>query len=242
MDFNSRFNFDFKKTVITVGVIFLCLIVGIFIYINSRSIEEPAVETPNRDLVVDNTPIDKEIEVVEQKKTVGKLIATVKNIRDLSVRIEYDIEVGLGENKTPSIVKATSKTVFYDFYKDKMVNPGDIKVGDTIVIYATGKYTVGNLEAEVIAIGDDTSYNYGKLTAINTGDKNSYIWTLDGGMDKLVVSENTKAINGITGETLENRGLLQLKDKVLFKGSMEQTDLGNIYDCSEVITFGKSEG
>ena len=197
---------------------------GIFIYINSRSIEEPAVETPNRDLVVDNTPIDKEIEVVEQKKTVGKLIATVKNIRDLSVRIEYDIEVGLGENKTPSIVKATSKTVFYDFYKDKMVNPGDIKV------------------AEVIAIGDDTSYNYGKLTAINTGDKNSYIWTLDGGMDKLVVSENTKAINGITGETLENRGLLQLKDKVLFKGSMEQTDLGNIYDCSEVITFGKSEG
>ena len=135
MDFNSRFNFDFKKTVITVGIVLLCLVVGIFVYINSRSIEEPVVEPlPNRDLVVDNTPIDTEIEVVEQKKTVGKLIATVKNIRDLSTRIEYDIEVGLGENKTPSIVKATGVTVFYDFYKDKMINPGDIKVGDTVNI------------------------------------------------------------------------------------------------------------
>lgn len=240
MDFNSRFNFDFKKTVITVGIILLCLVVGIFVYINSRSIEEPVVEPlPNRDLVVDNTPIDTEIEVVEQKKTVGKLIATVKNIRDLSTRIEYDIEVGLGENKTPSIVKATGVTVFYDFYKDKMINPGDIKVGDIIVIYATGKYTVGNLEAEVIAIGDDTSYNYGKLTAINSGNDGSYIWTLDGGMDKLVISKDTTAINGFTGMPLENKGLLQLKDKVLFKGSMEQTDLGNIYTCSEVITFGK---
>lgn len=241
MDFNSKLNFDYKKTIIGIGIILLCLIVGIVIFISSRNIEEPIEDTtPNRELVVDNTPIDTEIEVVEQDDIVSRLIATVKNIRDLSVRIEYDIEVGLGENKTPSIVKATSKTVFYDFDLGKIVNPSDVKVGDTIVIYATGKYTVGNLDAEVIAIGDDTSYNYGKLTAINTNGNDSYIWTLDGGMEKLVVSEDSIVIDGYTGEMIENKRLMQLKDKVLYKGPMEQSDLGNIYDCTEVVTLGNN--
>lgn len=240
MEFNSRFNFDFKKTVITAICVLLCLVIGIVIFIASRNIEEPVVEDlPNRDLVVDNTPIDTEIEVIEQKKTVGRLIATIKNIRDLSTRIEYDIEVGLGENKTPSIVVAKSHTVFYDFYMNKIINPSDIKVGDTIVIYATGKYTVGNLEAEVIALGDDTSYSYGKLTAINNSTDGSYIWTLDGGLDKLIISDDTGVIDGYTGMPIQNKRLMQANDKVLYKGEMKQSDLGNIYNCSDVITFGK---
>ena len=97
------------------AVILIVIVIGVIIFINNRNIEEPPIEDDSSTIIIDSTPIVVEPEAVEQKKTVGKLIAYVKNVRDLSTRIEYDIEVGLGENTTSSIVKATGNTVFFDF-------------------------------------------------------------------------------------------------------------------------------
>ena len=244
MDLNSRLNLpeiSYKKAIVIGIVIILCLIVGIAIYISSRTPEEPIVnEDKNFELVVDSEPIITEPLDTEQEDIVGRVIATITKIRDFGTRIEYDIEVGLVENKTPSIVKANSKTVFYDMSTKKVINPSSIVEGDVIQVFATGKYTIGNLSAMLICKGDDTSYNYGEVIAINSNDSKSFIWTLDGIADKLYVGAECVFRNGYTGDIVQNHNTMQLNDKILYKGSMEQTDIGNVYYCEEIITFGNN--
>ena len=239
MDLNTG-DKNYKKLIIGIVVCIVVLIVGIGIYLASRDIEEPVIEEPKDSvIVVDKTPINTEPVVVEQDKTISRLIATVKNIRDLSTRLEMDILVGLDDKATESMVKATSKVVCVDIAKKLIINPSEIKVGDNIILYATGKYTIGNLDAYCIGLGSDTSYGYGAVTAINSHGSNSQIWTIDGIDEKLLVEKECVIIDGFTGNELDNDGILQVHERVLFKGVYSQTDVGAIYTCTEIIRLGK---
>ena len=115
MDLNSQLNtnFSFKKILIIVLVVLVCVLIGIGLYLGFREVEEPITVEPDRTLVPDTNPIkDAPPKEVEQVEALSKMVVHILKKRDLSTRIEYDIEVGLGENKTSSIVKATSSTVF----------------------------------------------------------------------------------------------------------------------------------
>ena len=241
MNLNSKLNsnFSFKKIVLIILVVLLCVLVGIGFYLGTRNIDEPVEEVPDRTLVPDNNPVKEEIpKEVEQTEAISKLTAKILKKRDLSTRMEFDIEVGVGENKTTSIVKATSSTTFFDLGSLRVINPSDVQVEDTIILYATGKYNVGNLSAEVIAIGEDTSYSFDRVISVNSNGEDSYIWVLKNSIDRLYVDKNTVITNGYTGEGIYDSNILKVGEKVLFKGTIEVTDKGNIIHCTEIITLG----
>ena len=241
MDLNSQLNsgVSFKKILIIVVVVLLCVLIGIGVYIGTRDVDEPVIEEPDRTLVPDENPIKTDTpKEVEQVEALSKLVAKITKKRDLSTRIEFDIEVGAGESKTTSIVKATSSTTFFDLGSLKVINPSDIRVEDTVILYATGKYTVGNLSAEVIALGTDTSYSFGKVISVNSNGESSYIWSLQNTSDKLYIDGNTVMKNGYTGNAFFDSNLLKVGEKILFKGTMKVTDIGNVIYCTEIITLG----
>jgi hypothetical protein len=239
MDFNLG-DKKFNKVIVIIFVAIALLIGGICIYLTTRDIEEPVVEQPeDTTIVVDKTPINTEPVIVEQDETIGCLAATVKTIKDLSTRLEFDISVGLGDKATDSRMKATSKVVCVDIAKKLIINPSEIKVGDNIIVYATGKYTVGDLDAYCIGLGTDASYGYGTVTAINSNGPNSQIWTIDGISDKLIVHKDCVLIDGFTGNELFNDGILQVNERILFKGEYAQSDIGGVYTCTEIIRLGK---
>lgn len=242
MDFNTNRLSTKKIVIISLALILIFLIIGICIYLNNRTIvEEPIIEDTPPTIIVDSDPLIIEPDAVEQSKTVGKLIAYVKNIRDLSTRIEYDIEVGLGENTTSSIVKATGNTAFFDFSTKSVAFSSDVKVGSSLVIYSTGNYNVGDLSAKAICLGTETSYNYGEIVSINSQSDGSYIWTIEGMDDKLLVDSNCILYDAYTKGTAINMGEIEKKDKLLYKGDLVTTDIGNVYRCDEIIILGKWE-
>ena len=241
MDLNSQLNtnFSFKKILIIVLVVLVCVLIGIGLYLGFREVEEPITVEPDRTLVPDTNPIkDAPPKEVEQVEALSKMVVHILKKRDLSTRIEYDIEVGLGENKTSSIVKATSSTVFFDLGSKKVINPNDIREKDTVVLYATGKYTVGNLSAELIGLGDDTSYSFARVIGVNSEGEASYIWSLKNSVDRLYVDKTTVITNGYTGDPIYDSNLLKVGEKVLFKGTVEVTEKGNFIHCTEIITLG----
>ena len=239
MDFNLN-DKKYNKIVFIIFAVIVLIVGGICIYLTTRDIEEPVVEKPvDTTIVVDKTPINTEPVIVEQDETIGRLVATIKSITDLSTRFEFDISVGLGDKATDSRMKATSKVICVDIAKKLIINPSELKVGDNIVLYATGKYTIGNLDAYCIGRGTDTSYGYGTVTAINSNGSNSQIWTIDGISEKLIVDKECVLVDGYTGYELENDGLLQVNERVLFKGDYAQSDIGGVYTCTEIIRLGK---
>lgn len=241
MNLNSQLNSgsNFKKILGIALVVLVCLLIGIGLYIGTVGVDEPVSEAPDRTLVPDENPIPSDTpQEVLQSETIGQLYAVITNKRDLSTRIEYDIEIGVGENKTSSVVKATSSTVFFDFGSKRIINPGDVRIGDNVIVYATGKHNVGNLSAAVIGLGTDTTYSYGSVIAINAEGESSYIWTLRNTYDKLYVDSNTVITNGYTGASVTQSNILKVDEKLLFKGSVQVTDMGNIIYCTEIIVLG----
>lgn len=242
MGLNTRFSLEDNKKKIIIGllIVLVCLIIGICIYMNTRTVNQPNDTTePDRTLVVDNNPLPEEPPVVEQDDIVSQLKAKITNVIDYSTKIEYQIEINVGDEVKTSLLKATTNTLFVDLVNKKIINPSEVTKGSDIILYATGKYEIGDLSAQIIGIGDDTSYNFGKLTAINTNDSNSYIWTLDNMSERVLVSLDTLLIDGYSGEEIENLKIPQVNDKFLFKGSIQETNIGSVYVCDELIRLGK---
>ncbi len=242
MDLNTKLNLDFKKIVfICLSVIVLIMVsLGCYLYFFN---DKTDVETlpPDRELVEEELVVEEEVEIEpeEQNHVVSKLFAYVTEVRDLCTRFEYKIQVGMGADATESFLKAGYNAVYFDLNNKVIISPADVKVGDSIIVYATGKYTVGNLDAEIIAKGDNSTYNYGVLTTVEKKSVTTNIWTLSSGVDRLYISENTTVIDAYTGKNIQNIGLMRIGDKVLYKGVLEQTDLGNLFRCTEVIVFSK---
>ena len=233
-----------KGLIIVLSVILLIAICGCLYFIFRTPKEEPVIE--NNESVVVEEPIEdntEDIEEISQDSVVSVLKAYVTNIRDLSVRIEYDVKIGMGDAAVDSVVTANTNTVFYDLNKKQLISTADITVGSNIVVYGIGNYTVGNLKANVIALGEDTSYNYSEVYKIQINDDGSYLWFLNNTSDKLLVSKDCDIVDAYTGNNILNLSGIQSNSKVLYKYAPDFTitDMCNIYNCEEVIVVGYQE-
>lgn len=247
MNLNNKLNsIDFKDKKVYIPIIILVLMIILilcFVFLKKPE-EAPIVDSVKNtpEITVEDEPLIEDIEEVPQDTTVSIFKAYINHIRDLSVRIEYDIKVGVGDSAVDSVVVANGNTVFYNLDTQKIVVPNNIVEGSNVVLYATGNYNAGNLIANVICLGEDTSYRYGELNNIEN-QENYYLWNINNTSDRLYVNSDCKVIDGYTGSEILNKGIIEPNSKILYKYEPEYdiTDKGNIYHCNEVIILGTTE-
>ena len=238
---NFLYETGYKKIIIIGLVILVALVVGIFIYMNNQEVEEPVVEAPPTNIVLDYEPIVIEPEVVEQKNSVSKVIAYVTAVRDIGNYVDYDLEVGLGENTTSSTVRASGGTVFYSMDEKRMLLPSEVKVGNSVIVHALGSYKIGNLNAKAICVGTDTGYTFAKVLAINSNPDGSYTWKIEGMDNLLVVDSNCVLYDAYAETTFKNMGKMQIGHKILYKGDVITEPNSEYVKCTEVVTLGAHE-
>ena len=238
---NFLYELGYKKIIIIGLVILICLVGGIFIYMNSQEVEEPVVEKEPTNIVIDYEPIVIEPEVVEQKESVSKVLAYVTAVRDIGNYVDYDIEVGLGEETTPSTVRATSGTVFYSMDEKRMLLPSEVKVGNSVIVHAIGSYKMGNLKAKAICVGTDADYTFAKVLAVNSNSDGSYTWKIEG-MDNLLLVDSDCVLYDAYAETnFKNMGKMQIGHKILYKGDVITEPNNEYIKCTEIVTLGAYE-
>lgn len=248
MNLNNKLNsidFKDKKVYISIIIMLVLMIILILCFVFLKKPEEaPIVDSVKNtpEITVEDEPLIEDIEEVPQDTTVSIFKAYINHIRDLSVRIEYDIKVGVGDSAVDSVVVANGNTVFYNLETQKIVVPNNIVEGSNVVLYATGNYNAGNLIANAICLGEDASYRYGELNNIEN-QENYYLWNINNTSDRLYVNSDCKVIDGYTGSEILNKGIIEPNSKILYKYEPEYdiTDKGNIYHCNEVIILGTTE-
>lgn len=240
---NLRYQFmqnsKLKYYIIFGCITFILLVIFIvYLCLPNKVIDEPIVEDIGVEEFIEEE-IEEEVKEVEQDETVNLLKAFITDKRNLSYKYIYEILVGTGEAQTSSLVTADKNTVFLDLNTKKIINPEDVGVGETIILYATGKYTASNLTAAVICKGNDTSYRFATLNKYEGSMEDCKLTLMNSG-DVLLVNSNTNIINGLSGGTIVGLAELSTNMKLLYKYSpdFEITDKGNIYTCTEIIVLG----
>ena len=228
------------KYYVVMGGIFLLIIIGLIVYLclpKQDKIEPEIEDLPIEDIVEEELEVEEK--EVSQDETVNLLRAFITDKRNLSYKYIYEILVGSGESKTNSLVTADKNTVFFDLNDKIVINPEGVNIGETIILYAKGKYTASNLTAAVICKGSDTSYRYAILDKYEGTMSNCKLTLLDSG-DTLLINSNTNIINGLSGGTITGLPELSSNDRLLYKylPEFEITEKGNVYTCSEIIVLG----
>ncbi len=229
------------KYYVIIGVVIFILIIAIVLYMCLSKVDktEPEIEDIPIDDFIEEEVVVEEKEV-KQEETVNLLKAFITDKRNLSYKYIYEILIGSGESQSKSLVTADKNTVFLDLNTKTTINPSNIGIGETIILYATGKYTASNLMASVICKGSDTSYRYAIIDKWNGESLKDCEFILTNSKDKLIVNSDTNIINGLSGGSVVGLAEISYNTKILYKynPNFEITNEGNIYTCSEIILLG----
>ena len=238
---NSSGNDNKKKIYVGMGIIILLLIgVIVLMFLNSpEKVTEPLVETPTIEEPNTTPVVEDEEPEVEQKDAVSLYKVKVLSVSDLSTKYLFNVQIGLSGTLSETTVEANTSTVFLDLKTLKTVSPSEIKEGTTMLLYGSGSYNSGLMKAQMICLGDDTSYTYGMVRDKEGSPELGYTFTLYNTMDKVKMNKDTVIRSGYLGTSIPSPSIIQNNSKLLYKydPTFEITSSGNVYTCTEVIVI-----
>ena len=227
-------------------IILICSVLVIFTVIcltffmgKPEEVSDPIVEVdPMAEIPKETIEPEKE---VKQEEVVTLLKARVVGVTDLSTIFRYEVSVGNGDNVTLTTVEANTQTEFINLETKKSMLPSEIVDGDTIILYSTGNYNVGDLSAKLIGVGDDTSYRFATIVDIESDEERNYTYSLSNTTDKLYVPKGCSVYSFHSGDQIRDMVLLHEGNNILYKylPEFEITENGNIYTCYDMIAFDK---